>query len=59
MDGSRILKFSGYGAQTDAFHYFMNCSIVDVDKEPVNKAQIIDFPNPEGGKPGLGEIIQY
>jgi len=54
-----VFDISGYGAQTDAFHFFMNCSIVNADKEPVNKAQIIDFPTPKDGKPGLGEIIQH
>jgi len=54
-----LVNFSGYGFHTDGWHKFVNCSIVNKDKEPVNKAMIIDFPNPQDGKPGLGEIIQH
>ena len=37
----------------------MNASTVNKDKEPNNKPMIIDVENPEGGKEGLGEIVQY
>uniref|UniRef100_H2YAX2 Calcineurin-like phosphoesterase domain-containing protein n=1 Tax=Ciona savignyi TaxID=51511 RepID=H2YAX2_CIOSA len=48
-----------YGISTDGCHTFINCTTVNKELAPSNKAVYIDFPTPEGAVEGITDIIQH